>query len=120
MDKKMLKAACRSAIYFYCARYIIAMDRFDGTEKAERHRNLCQFYTNLVKQKIYSENIDLRDELYTIIHDTTAEKLTDHLKSFFPSELGFDNKQNMFFNKFHEIAMECIEEYTERKTNEIS
>jgi hypothetical protein len=44
----------------------------------------------------------------------------DEISNSLHTSMRFDDKQRMFFDKFHEIAMECIEKYIERKTNEFS
>ena len=99
---------------FAVNRYLIvnADGRWDGAEKALRHRELCLFFfaTQRLQEK---DEVYLRDPLYIAIHDTTQE-LTDNLDT----EIGFplkgrpdyDTLAPLFFKRFYALAMRAISE----------
>ena len=108
MDKmeKYFKNACRIHTHFSCARYIIAVHRNDGGEKATRHVELSEFYAEAVGKG--------KSDLWKRIHDNTQE-LTNNLDVHcgFSYEDHLADKSNewteKFFDKFHEIAMNTAE-----------
>lgn len=108
---RFLRNACQSAAMFDCARYILAVSRHDGAEKAERHQRLSDFYT-AVATGCDPDNAR-RDAfpLYKRIHDDT-KKLTDNLDR----EIGLlpgrrpdlDAMKPAFFDRFHDLAITAI------------
>ena len=95
-------------------RYLMsnADGRWDGAEKALRHRELCQFYVAAVRgqEPDAVQSVDNPD--YTAVHDATAEGLTDRLDEVigFPitGRPDYDSLAPKFFEQFHALAMSAL------------
>lgn len=110
----IFKNACRIHTSMMVARYLMsnAEGRWDGAEKAQRHRELCQFYVAAVRGVSDPESVpvDFYDE-YVRVHDHT-QQLTDNLDI----EIGFPEKgrpdyerlEPKFFERFHALALEAL------------
>lgn len=89
-----------------------AEGRWDGAEKAQRHREMCLYYV-AAYNGLYSDDnlsIDYEDQ-YEAVH-TNTQQLTD----FLDEQIGFplsgrpdyDNLIPLFFDKFHSLALEAL------------
>lgn len=108
------KHACRLHTGFTIARYLMsnAAGRCDGAEKAQRHRELCQFYVAAVRGHKDPERVDTLSEDYLAVHRKTQE-LTDYLDTAigFPLDRrpDYDTLEPKFFEKFHELALAALD-----------
>jgi hypothetical protein len=107
------KQACRIHTSFAVHRYLMANThgRWDGAEKATRHRELCQFYA-AVHLEVEPEDVELAGPMYAAIHEGT-QALTDYLDEAigFPLEgkPDYDLLAPLFFERFHTLAMAAAE-----------
>lgn len=110
----MLETACRIHTDFMVGRYLMANaeGRWDGAEKALRHRDLCSFYVAIFHgyadpEKAARENRDT----YDAVHSAT-QKLTDHLDEVIGFPLrgapDYDQLAPAFFKRFNTLAMEGL------------
>lgn len=94
-------------------RYLMsnAEGRWDGFEKALRHRELCQFYVAAVKGTDHPDKVDVTSEDFLAVHTATQE-LTDRLDEAigFPisGRPDYDDLEPKFFEKFHDLAMAAL------------
>lgn len=109
------KNACRIHTNFFVGRYLMsnAAGRQNGAEKAQVHRELCQFYVAAVHgisdpELVHREH----DEIYQAVHSAT-QALTDYLDEVigFPleSDPDYDKLVPLFFERFHQLAMTSLE-----------
>lgn len=111
----MLKHACRLHVDFAVNRYLMANahGRWDGAEKAQRHRELCQFYAAL-HLGVGIDAVDITGSEYRAIHRATQD-LTDSLDEAigFPleSDPDYDELAPLFFDRFHDLAMAAMRAY---------
>jgi len=82
--------------------------RENGFEKAQRHRELCQFYIAAIRGLEEADEVLSIDEDYIAVHGAT-QILTDNLDESigFPLEgiPDYDKFATLFFEEFHRIAM---------------
>lgn len=114
MNDPSFKNACRVHTARTIARYLMsnADGRWDGAEKAVRHRELCSFYL-AAKYGISDPEFALQTHIeeYQLLHEYTQE-LTDNLDV----EIGFpvkgrpdyDRLESLFFERFHALAIEFL------------
>lgn len=108
-----LKHACWLHTQTWIHRYLMsnADGRWNGAEKAQRHRELCQFYVALFRGK---EEEDIKsgiDEDYERVHEDTQE-----LTGYLDEQIGFPLKGRpdydplalLFFEKFHTMALKSL------------
>lgn len=113
----MFKNACQLATRFAVARYLMscADGRCNGAEKAQRHMELCAFYT-CTALGIADPDLARRDDegeaLFDAIHEGT-QSLTDSMDEVIGFPLkgrpDYDTLIPAFFNEFHRLAMISIE-----------
>ena len=112
----MFKNACQLATRFTVARYLMsnADGRWDGAEKAQRHMELCAFYTCLalgIPDQDHARRTDDGDALFDAIHIATQE-MTDNMDETigFPvkGRPDYDTLIPAFFEAFHRIAVGAI------------
>ncbi|MEW5833014.1 MAG: hypothetical protein AB1763_09285 [Campylobacterota bacterium] len=106
--KKLFYEACKIHTEFWVHRYLMsnAEGRWDGSEKAEKHIALCEFYLSCFGIDKVEEY-----EIFEAVHDATQE-LTDSLDE----QIGFplkgrpdyDTLAPKFFDIFHEIAIKTL------------
>ncbi len=107
-------AACRIYLAPIIARYLLVHQegRWDGVEKAIRHRELCQFYVAVHRGQLDPEAIQETDALYREVHEVT-QSLTDHLDEAIGFPLvgrpDYDRLIPLFFERFHALALEAME-----------
>lgn len=108
------KNACRIHISFAIGRYLMsnAEGRQNGAEKAQRHREMCQFYVAAVRGVDDPERVHFaHDDDYQAVH-TATQALTDYLDETigFPleSDPDYDRLEPLFFERFHELAMSAL------------
>ena len=112
--ERMLEAACRLHTDFIIGRYLMANahGRWNGAEKAVRHRDLCSFYVAVFHQYDDAERAAReRRSDYEAVHKAT-QRLTDNLDQ----EIGFplDGPPDYhklvpaFFKRFHSLAMQAL------------
>lgn len=113
--EKLFRDSAHLHLDFTINRYLMSntKNRLDGSEKAIRHRELCEFYVKIAGGTPLADYVDTRG-LYSKIHDITADKLTNHLseKIGFPIDdfrPDYNKLSKKFFNEFHDIAMEIIQ-----------
>lgn len=111
MDK-LFKQACKISLSWTINRYLIsnAHGRWDGAEKAQRHIELCKFYT-AVFLGLDEDDVEVAcSDLFQRIHEVTQE-----LTGSMDTEIGFplnerpdyDELVPKFFERFHELATSC-------------
>jgi len=94
-------------------RYLMsnAEGRWDGAEKALRHRELCQFYVAAVRGQEPDRVSSVDNSDYEAVHEGTRE-LTDYLDTAigFPitGRPEYDDLAPRFFEKFHALAMSAL------------
>lgn len=116
MKSANFKNSCRVALNYLITRYLICNSEGsqDGAEKADTHRELCNFYI-AVKYGLkdsYSANKYLDD--FDLIHDATQE-----LTSYMDTQIGFPIKGRpdydilvpKFFERFHDLAIKSLSIY---------
>lgn len=90
-----------------------AEGRWDGAEKAQRHRELCEFYVSC-----YSNSLDRRalQKRIKAVHEATQVYLTDKMDEVIGFPLTgrpeYDSLAKLFFEYFHDIACRVLEEQT--------
>lgn len=108
----------KQACWLHCKpiieRYLMsnAHQRYDGTEKAVRHGELCRFYVAVIKGV---DDVDLArsayEQAYQAVH-TGTQALTDYLDEVigFPLEStpDYDSLTPLFFEQFHRLALETL------------
>lgn len=113
MDK--FKHVCWLHTRRIIARYLMsnAEGRWDGAEKAQRHRELCQFYVAAVRVMEDPSRIDVTSSDYLSVHKQTQE-LTDRLDEAIGFPLAgrpdYDVLEPKFFERFHALAMSVLGE----------
>lgn len=97
-----LTRACALHIDFDCARYIIASSREmgSGSEKAQRHRQICQFLTAVFARKSDPDLVDVRHPFYVTLHDE-SQKFTGNL-----SGKLHDAQDRRLAHQFADLALE--------------
>ncbi|MFA6629046.1 MAG: hypothetical protein WCS55_04685 [Sulfuricurvum sp.] len=101
----------KKIVYDMIGRYLMsnAEGRWDGSEKAQRHIELCEFYLNCF-------GIDKIDEYeaFEAVHEATQE-LTDNLDTMIGFPLkgrpDYDDLEPKFFEIFHKIAVQTLFDY---------
>ncbi|TJY57194.1 hypothetical protein E4T66_17445 [Sinimarinibacterium sp. CAU 1509] len=107
-----LERACWIHVSFLVTRYLLANShgRWDGAEKALRHRELCQFYAAL-PCGADPDAVSVLSPEYRALHSAT-QALTDNLDTEigFPldSRPDFDRLAPLFFAKFHALALAVL------------
>jgi|JI10StandDraft_1071094.scaffolds.fasta_scaffold16637_12 hypothetical protein len=111
---QMLETACRIHTDFTVGRYLMANaeGRWNGAEKALRHRELCSFYVAFFHGHSDPEKAARQEGgSYAAVH-TATQKLTDHLDEVigFPlkGQPDYDKLAAAFFERFHALAMEAL------------
>lgn len=109
----MLKNAC----WLYCQtlihRYLMAnaQGRWDGAEKAQRHRELCCFYVAAHVGLSDPDGALLCVSEYQAVHEATQE-LTDRMDEVIGFPLSgrpdYDTLAPLFFERFHALAMAAL------------
>lgn len=122
MAGRAFRNACFVAMQFTIFRYLLChqTDRLDGPEKAQRHRELCSFYTGVFTGKDPETAAWQHQDVYDAIHRRTQARLTDHLvqKIAFDPNGGGDLEQNArdFFAIFHKVALGVAADYPDTCT----
>jgi len=117
--KRALRNACWLGVRFAIARYLMAnlRSRLNGAEKAERHRELCSFYTAVLTGEDQDRAAAFQPEVYGAVHRRTQGVLTDRLDESigFDPDGGSDHVANMraFFEIFHETAFGVAADFPE-------
>ena len=115
----MFKNACQLATHHTVARYLMsnADGRWDGAEKAQRHIELCAFYTCValgIPDQDLALSTDEGEALFDAIHDITQE-MTDNMDETigFPvkGRPDYDTLIPAFFEEFHRLAMVAVTEF---------
>lgn len=105
--------ACKIQLYPLIYRYLIAntAGRLDGWEKAQRHREMCQFYVAVHTGIPEPENVDTTSQSYAKVH-TATQALTDYLDEVIGFPLSgtpnYDSLVDSFFVRFHQLALEAL------------
>ena len=118
MCEKYFKNACAIHLRFIIARYLMAntFGRLDGAEQAQRHIEMCEFYTAIAFNTSGTDGVrnrfDGAEEFFSKLHDTSQDKLTDHLDTVigFPldKQPDYNKMELLFFDIFHGIAVDKI------------
>ena len=107
------KNACWLRTSFSIGRYLMsnAHGRWNGTEKALYHRELCKFYVAAVRGFDDEGLVDLCGEDFKAVHEST-QQLTDRMDEVigFPlkSMPDYDKLGPLFFDHFHALAMKSL------------
>lgn len=124
MVKTMFRAACRLHTQHAVNRYLMscAHGRWDGAEKALRHRELCSFYVAVARGLADPDHARrCHEKDYKAVHRAT-QALTDHLDEAigFPldSMPDYDALAEKFFARFHDIAIATLRAATGGKAGE--
>lgn len=117
--KRALRNACWLGVNFTVVRYLLVNlhARLDGAEKAERHRELCNFYTAVLTGEDPERAQAFQPEVHDAIHRRTQAALTDRLDE----TIGFDPKgggdhaaqTRAFFEIFHATAFGVAADFPE-------
>lgn len=111
--ERRAKQALRVATDFACHRYLISNShgRWDGFEKAQSHRELCETFVATFRNVKPDQVSRLWQDDYDAVHEAT-QKLTGYLdrEIGFPLEEApdFDDMIPKFFNRFYEIAVKTL------------
>lgn len=111
MDR--FKHVCWLHLQHTIGRYLMsnADGRWDGAEKAVRHRELCQFYVAAVRGRNNPDRVDTTGPDYVAVHEATSA-LTDRLDEAigFPIQgrPDYDKLEPLFFEQFHALAMSAL------------
>lgn len=103
--------ACRIHLLPLIHRYLMANaeGRWNGAEKAQRHREMCQFYAAVRRGQPDPEAVPTDDPNYRRIHSKT-QQLTDRLDEAIGFPLSgtpdYDFLAPRFFDLFHELAVQ--------------
>ena len=106
----IFRNACRIHLRHLVHRYLMANTegRWDGAEKAQRHREMCQFYVAMYQGQSDPEAVPVSDPDCLRVHSTT-QQLTDRLDEAIGFPLAgrpdYDLMAARFFERFHELAM---------------
>tara|TARA_R110002051_G_scaffold307872_1_gene379137 strand:+ start:55 stop:477 length:423 start_codon:yes stop_codon:yes gene_type:complete len=115
--KRALRNACWLGVNFAIARYLMAnlQSRLNGVEKADRHRELCNFYVAILTGEDPDRAASFQPEIHDAIHRRTQARLTDRLDEAigFDPNGGSDHLADMrsFFEIFHETAFAVAAEF---------
>ena len=119
MQSVLFENACRIHLWSISARYLMANadGRWDGFEKAVRHRELCQFYVAVHRGWVEPDSIPVDDPDFLAVHSAT-QQLTDRLDE----ALGFPLKGTpdyelfvpRFLDQFHGLAMSTLGRLSEK------
>lgn len=107
--RRTIAHACRIALFPVIYRYLLSHEegRWSGYEKAQRHREMLQFYIAMQTGVSDPEKIDVTDARYKLLHGATRV-VTDHLDEVlgFPlqGKPDYDRLVPLFFEAFHRIA----------------
>jgi len=113
MITEMFKRACKIQTQHAVFRYLIAntQGRLDGAEKAQRHKELCDFYVAIWKGCDPDLAMRYHRDEWDAIHTATQE-MTNHLdKIGMPTDHShpkYEDIADRFFDGFHDIAMKLI------------
>lgn len=114
MSQTLFKNACRIHTSFAITRYLMsnACGRENGAEKADRHRELCQFYVAAAFGLTDPALAHRRHEKeYRAVH-TATQRLTDYLDETigFPltGQPDYEVLGPLFFEQFHALAMSVL------------
>ena len=116
--QKRVDNACRIMLFPIIYRYLLSHSdgRWDGSEKAQRHREMIQFYLAMQAGISDPEEIDVTDAGYKRLHDATRV-VTDHLDEVigFPlmGKPDYDRLVPLFFEAFHRIVCSLAQEQNE-------
>ena len=108
------KSACWLRTSFSIGRYLMsnAHGRWNGTEKALYHRELCKFYVAAVRGFDDEGLVDLCGEDFKAVHKST-QQLTDRMDEVigFPLDSAPDyaKLEPLFFEHFHTLAMHALQ-----------
>lgn len=111
----LFESACRIHLQFMIERYLMsnAEGRWDGAEKATRHREMCGFYVAVTQGIEVHDAHRLHPDICKAVHKAT-QVLTDNLdeKIGFPlkGRPDYDDLFPKFFSEFHRIAMDAVAE----------
>jgi hypothetical protein len=119
-DNELFKNVCRIHLLHAIYRYLIvnAEGRWDGAEKSQRHREMCQFYVAAYRGLTDADDVQMEteDSGYWLVHEKT-QQLTDHLDEVigFPLKGKHDYEllETLFFDRFHELAMSAFMDHTD-------
>lgn len=105
--------ACQIHLWPLIHRYLMANadGRWDGAEKAQRHREMCQFYVAIHLGQTDPEDIPVAGPEYRQVHGAT-QQLTDRLDEAigFPlvGQPDYGSLAIRFFDQFHELALQAL------------
>ena len=113
MRPNYFKNACRVATEYSIHRYLIcnSAGRLDGVEKAEVHRELCNFYIAIKHGLSCSDKAGKYIDDFELVHEATSK-----LTSYMDTEIGlpisdrpdYDKLVPLFFEKFHDLATHAL------------
>lgn len=110
VNMELLENACRIHTSHMMHRYLMACahGRWDGFEKATRHKELCSFYVAVVRGGDPDTIRRTHESDYQNVH-TTTQQLTDNMDTQigFPldSKPDYDVLVPRFFARFHQLAL---------------
>ena len=116
-----LANACQIALYQTIFRYLMAHEegRWDGFEKALRHKELIQFYIAMNSGVVSPENIAVNTQSYITLHEATRV-ITDNLDTAigFPltGKPDYDQLVPAFFSLIHTIICDTLPKITENQS----
>ena len=116
--QKRVDHACRIVLFPIIYRYLLSheYERWNGVEKAHRHREMIQFYLAMQAGVSDPEEIDVTDAGYKRLHDATrvVTDLLDEVIGFpLMGKPDYDRLVPLFFEAFHRIVCSLAQEQNE-------
>jgi hypothetical protein len=116
--QKRVDHACRIVLFPIIYRYLLSheYERWNGVEKAHRHREMIQFYLAMQAGVSDPEEIDVTDAGYKRLHDATrvVTDLLDEVIGFpLKGKPDYDRLVPLFFEAFHRIVCSLAQEQNE-------
>ncbi len=108
------KNACRLHLQHAIYRYLMvnADGRWDGAEKAQRHREMCQFYAAVHQGHNDPSDIPVDNPEYLRVHADTQLLLTDRMDDAIGFPLvgrpDYESLTARFFDQFHALAIRAL------------